>query len=238
MNEQAGERAGWNWSICLPTRPEDAGKMEMELRGLGTRYLQPRHGVLRWSEELLDIDRLGQPAKQHALLEPPAGTARSLALAPDEVDAVPRYQSSNDAYVLRAGRFVTGGAFIQVKGQRTQQLPAVTMTSTGEIRRWTVSEELRGEVEKKAGVTSGTVMPYARGLLVHIDGWASKGAGLYLQNGNALRKVWCGHGASPAEDPKCGIDAWKFSPDGCKVALLPHQGHGSTVTVLDLCARP
>lgn len=225
--EEPAPKPPWNWFICTQTRPNDIELPQIGFYQRNVRYLDARDGVLRWE---------GPDSSRNAgqvVLAKTNETTKSLDVVAGDIALVPQLLPFADRYLLATGQFVTGGARIERFGEKTDQLPAITMTREGRVSRLPVPEKLKTVLDG-FGLNQGQTRPTAVGLLVHVNGWAENGGGLYLSDTDTTKRIWCT--PAPGKVEPCTIDAWELSPDGCNLAFVPQRDYPKTVKFIRLCS--
>lgn len=225
--EEPAPKPPWNWFICAETGPNDIELPKISFYQRNVRYLDARDGVLRWEgpDSMRNAGRVVL-AKANEATKPLDVVAGDIAL-------VPQLLPFADRYLLATGQFVAGGARIERFGEKTDQLPAITMTRDGRVSRLPLPQKLKVVLDG-FGSTEGQTRPTAVGLLVYVNGWVENGGGLYLSVADAAKRIWCT--PAPGKVQPCTIEDWELSPDGCNLAFVPQRDYPKTVKVIRLCS--
>jgi len=224
--EPASELKGENWdfSVCQKVLP---GK-DMQ----NTFVLQDKDGLL--------VNEMAPDGKVWRMsLVKDGKVIANPDIKPSDLSVRPEYQPHNDEYLLAYGRFVTGGA-IQKDGLMLNELPILTMTPTGSIKR---GDSVRSIFESNGTPDNGIARPYAKGILIWSDSRPKQGGGVYLRSNGQTKRVWC---INPGNtfDRTCRLEtAPSISPNGCHAAFFSKSSDNinaemisaPTLKILPLC---
>lgn len=222
---------GWNAFICKKTKPEDANEPSIGFWRKETRYLESKDGYLIFSP-------IQSSSEKNVVLvrnEKPVATPD---VKPIEIAPVPQYLPFRDEYLLSSGRFVMNGTMQRPNEAGTTEYPVLTMTTSGKVKR----DYFRPLFEDSGLKVAGETYPYAKGTMIFILTRPEDGGGIYLNQGESIRRIWCTNwGNTP--DRKCNVMSFSISPDGCNFAFfakgsdnlkLPHV-YRPTLKILPLC---
>jgi hypothetical protein len=230
LQELGKSGADWNPYICKRTGQSDINVPAFGFLERYVRYLDAPDGYIRFPRGLV--------AGPVELIKRDTPVA-AIRATPFEIALVPQYLSSRGVYVLSAGQFVMSGTMVRANEAPTTEYPLVTMTKQGEVGR----EYFRPLFERSGLLVDGQAIPYAKGTLVMAQTRPRDGGGIYLHEGDSLKRVWC-TGNGNHYDRQCRFTDVSMSPDGCHIAFF-EQGSDNprarysprpTLKVLSLCS--
>lgn len=194
----------WNPWICRKTRPDDVDVPESAFLQKNVRYLEAGDGYLATerSTEKVALVRDGK-------------AITGVDARPLDIDPVPQYLPFRAAYLLRAGAFEVYTTIERRTELQVSERPVLMMTRSG-----SVSSEPVGTLFQRNGLSvAGQTYPYAKGTLIVVPHEPKLGGGIYLKQGDSLKRVWCSNERS-ANYGSCAATAVTMSPNGCRVAFF------------------
>ena len=224
---------GWNPSICKEVLQKDS-------RGLGSLAVSQTSDVRYFDTKDTYLRFLKGPNGE------PAGVAlirnqqkiSVLQLNASDIALEPYYLPFRNAYLLSSGRFVMRGSMARENEKPSTEYPLLTMSKAGDIRR----EYFRPLFERSGFNEDGATFPYAKGAMVFVSARPNDGGGIYLVQGESIKRVWCVN-AGNQYDRQCRATSISMSPDGCHFAYFSKGSDNmrqplssrSTLKILPLC---
>lgn len=227
----------WNHHLCMTTRPEHVRKeANLAYDNDGVLYLEAKDTYLRFPN--------GASAETaRAVVVRGGRQVAELPLNVNEIAMKVVHLPFLDGFLLSPGTFVTRGSLTaRAGGPQIPEIPMLTTTRSGGLKK----DHLRPLFESAGLVVKGASFPYAKGVLVFVEGRPREGGGIYLNEGKSLKRIWCTddgnsynrtcRGATPSILPA-------IAPDGCHFAFFaegsdnPKSRHVAepTLKVLPLC---
>lgn len=224
-NADAKYKAEWNRFGCTKTLAEDLHGTDWIAGREPRRYLRAQDGLLVWQPAFVEGSLPVSLSKK--------GKLTPLQLGHKELAPMTPWLPFAEAYLLSEGVFASGS------GSALNQ-PMLLMRPRGEIVRSVIPAELRQLASGRNDSSEGEMFAVAGGgQLVSVAGRSTAARGLYLVNGDNLKRFWClpPAGKNNDADESCRVrQKIIISPDGCRIAFgAGAQKAVQTIKVIELC---
>ncbi|MBS1209925.1 MAG: hypothetical protein H6R19_2323 [Proteobacteria bacterium] len=231
---QLNDEDEWNKWLCIKTSKAELNDPSAGNPQSDHRYLQTPDDLFRITKEL---NETRTDVVYGVVLERGKERVSLPDLSPVEAGWQPQFLPFLNKHLLVSGRFVIASTMLLPGGKSTQEIPTITMTKDGKLKR----EYVRARLMIKGLKRDAIVMPYAKGNLVFVQDRPGDGGGIYREAGDLVERIWCvnkGRGF----DRKCRPQAISISPDGCSLAFFDKDSDDLkknvpqvSLKILDVC---